>query len=217
MMYGDVDEVWSSGYSLTNYARPGEAQLTANALNQNSAQNQDQGMFAADPVYEDSVYSGETLNTFTISHLGSEYYDQEEESEIESEVSQISIEEPGQHVRAASGMLREPVPAPEVGQTPQPEPESKPKILANKKNRVKKQIERMEATECNCDQLLAQLENCPECWNMIKKQILGNTGNFLDRLLTSQTRDILLVVLVGVFIILVLNLLTSFAGNRGNK
>ena len=66
-----------------------------------------------------------------------------------------------------------------------------------------------------CKELIDKILNCKECLNLLKQRYKSN--NILDSLLTDNNREILMIILMGIFLILILDLFVKIGKNISIK
>lgn len=71
--------------------------------------------------------------------------------------------------------------------------------------RNKKVIEKFSDKKVdNCEQILYHIMSCDECYNKLRKKM--NKESPIDKFFTNDVKDILMVIIIGIFIILILDI-----------
>jgi hypothetical protein len=75
-------------------------------------------------------------------------------------------------------------------------------------------IEHFDITSCN--EYISHVLKCKKCYNIIKNKmnIMKNTNNHLDNFLTNDIKEIIIIIIIGIFIILILHIFVKIINNK---
>ena len=94
--------------------------------------------------------------------------------------------------------------------------DEEPVVKTKKRVKFDKSTKHIKKSEPSCNELINKVISCEKCLKLFKNK-LNLHNNFLDTLLSDNNREIFMVILMGIFTILILDLFVRIGKNFARK